>query len=259
MSGKCQLSFQQRSLVQQGYQQYAPEELREMQWGLRFTPSACALIAFYGLVTGQPWVLFTVALLGLWAFLFPAAHPMDWLYNHVVRPVFGAVRIPPNPLQRRLACLSAAFMNALAGALFLAGLPMAAYVVGGLLLALQAIVIATHFCMLSWVYEGVARGLGVWNVPVEPAAARQLLQEGARVIDVRTPQEYAERHLACAANYPLESLPENLDKLPAGVLLVHCKSGMRSNMATRLLKQRGFQHVHNLGSLERAASIVEAA
>jgi len=258
MSDAGKLTFQQRSLVQQGYQQFTPQQLCEIAWGLRFTPFVCALIALYGLVTRQPWVLFTVALLGIWAFLFPAAHPMDWLYNHVVGPIFGAARIPPNPLQRRLACLSAAIMNTLAGTLFLVGLPMAAFMVGGLLLVLQAIVITTHFCALSWMYEGVARMLGNWNLPVEPAVAHRLLREGARVIDVRTPQEYSEKHLECASNHPLESMSENLDKLPSGVLLLHCKSGMRSNMATQLLKKNGFQNVYNLGSFERAKSIVDA-
>ena len=77
------------------------------------------------------------------------------------------------------------------------------------------------------------------------------------LIDVRTPQEYAEAHLPCAVNMPLESLSENLGRVPAGTLLVHCKSGMRSNMATQLLKRNGFRNVHNLGSFDRARSIVE--
>ena len=88
MSDSSKLSFQQRSLVQQGYTNYSPQELTEMEWGLRFTPFVCALIALYGLVTQQPWVLFSVAALGIWAFFFPATHPMDMLYNYVVRPAF---------------------------------------------------------------------------------------------------------------------------------------------------------------------------
>ena len=259
MSEGCsKLSFQQRSLVQQGYENYTRQQLTEMEWGLRFTPFVCALIALYGLVTQQPLVLFAVAFLGAWAFFFPAAHPMDLLYNHVVRPMFGAATIPPNPLQRRLACLSAAVMNLMAGTLFLVGLPMAAYLVGGCLLVLQAIVIATHFCALSWMYEGVSRMLGNWNLPIEPQLAQRLLQEGATVVDVRTPQEFAEQHLDCALNLPLESLAGNLGTLPQGKLLLHCKSGMRSNMAAQLLKKNGHRDVYNLGSFDRAKSIVEA-
>ena len=257
MAQESKLSFQQRSLVQQGYTQYSRQQLTEMEWGLRFTPFVCALIALYGLVTQQAWILFSVAGLGIWAFFFPASHPMDMIYNYLVRPIFGAVKLPPNPVQRRLACLSAGLMNILAGSLLLLDMPLAAYVVGGCLLVLQAIVITTHFCALSWMYEGVARMLGSWNRPIEPQQARQLLQAGATVIDVRTPQEYAEKHLPCAVNMPLESLPGNLSQVPAGTLLLHCKSGMRSNMALQMLRKNGFEQVHNLGGFDRAKSIMD--
>jgi len=256
MAGEGKLSFQQQCLVQQGYGQFTAAQLKQMEWGLRFTPFVCALLTLYGLATQQPWVLFAVAALGVWAFLVPAAHPMDLLYNHVVRPVFRAAAIPPNPMQRRLACFSAAVMNTIAGSLFLLGLPRAAVVIGGVLLVMQAIVIVSHFCALAWLYEGIARMLGKWSRPVDAEVAQQLLRAGAVVVDVRTPHEYAERHLSGALNHPLESLAESLDKLPKGVLLLHCKSGMRSNMATQLLKKNGLRDVHNLGSFERAQSIV---
>jgi hypothetical protein len=44
------LNFQQKSLTQQGYD-YTPEELRKLDWGLRFTPVLCMLGAIYGLAT----------------------------------------------------------------------------------------------------------------------------------------------------------------------------------------------------------------
>ncbi len=252
------LSFQHRSLVQQGYTEFTRRELREMEWGLRFTPLICALIALYGLATQQPWVLFTVAGLGLWAFLFPAAHPMDLFYNWAVRPLLGVAKLPPNPMQRRLACLSAGFMNVLAGTLFLLDLPAAALTVGGCLIVLQAIVIATHFCALSWIYEGVSRILGSWNRLIDPQRARQFLEQGATVIDVRTPEEHAQQHLQRAVNIPLEQLATHLDQVPVGTLLLHCRSGMRSNMAVGLLHKSGREHVYNLGGFDRARNIVDA-
>jgi len=256
MGNGGELSFQHRSLVQQGYTKLSQRQLAEIEWGLRFTPFVCALIAIYGLATQQPWVLFTVAGLGFWAFFFPSAHPMDMIYHYAVRPIFGAAKLPPNPLQRRLACLSAGMMNIAAGTLFLLGLPTAALLVGGCLIVLQAIVIATHFCLLSWMYEAAARALGTWNRPLALEQARQYLRQGAQVIDVRTPQEFAAQHLDGAINMPLESLSEQLDQLPEGTLLLHCKSGMRSNMATGLLRKRGFQEAFNLGGFERARDIV---
>ncbi len=259
MVDNCKLTFQQQSIVQQGYANYSPQELKQLEWGLRFTPLACSLITLYGLVFWHPYVLFGVAVLGMWAFFFPAAHPMDLFYNHLVRPLFGAAKIPPNPLQRRLACLSAAMINIATGVLMLLNLATPAYIFGGLLLVLQAIVICTHFCVLSWVYELLANLMGKWNLPVEQQQAKSLLAKGATLIDVRSPQEYAQEHLPGAVNIPLETLPEKLSDLPEGPVLLHCKSGMRSNVATGILKKNKVAKVYNVGSYQRAKQILELA
>ena len=69
------LSFQQRSLFQQGYQHYTSDELRQMQWGLRFTPTACTTMTVIALIYQLPWLAYLVSCLGLLAFLLPSAHP----------------------------------------------------------------------------------------------------------------------------------------------------------------------------------------
>jgi rhodanese-related sulfurtransferase len=256
MAKTCDLSFTQRSLFQQGYQRFSPRELRQLEWGLRFTPAVCSLIALYGLVTHQPAVLFAVAALGVWAFFFPAAHPMDWIYNRGVRPLFGAAALPEKPLQRRLACLSAGIMNLLAASCFLAGQPHAAWVIGGLLLVLQAIVITTHFCTLSWVYEGVMRLLGKWHAPLSLARAQALLDHGGVLVDVRSPLEFAEGSLPGAINLPLEELERHLGQFGAWPTLLFCRSGFRSHIAVEKLRARGVRHnVYNLGALGRVAAL----
>lgn len=254
----CELSFQQKGLFQQGYQTYTPAELKQLEWGLRFTPAVCSLITLGALVGQQPYVLLGVALLGMWAFFFPAAHPMDLLYNHGVRHLFGAVKLPPNPFQRRLACFAAGVMNTIAGALLLAGLPLAAWVVGGTLLALQAIVIFTHFCTLSWMYEGLMRLLGLWHRPVDAAQARALKTAGALLVDVRGPDEFARGHVAGALNIPLERLDAEVGTLKERPVLVYCHSGARSQIATHKLGQYGIA-VHDLGGIERARATLNEA
>ncbi len=254
------MTFQQRSLFQQGYQRYSPDELKQLEWGLRFTPAACSLIAAYGLYTQQPAVLFSVAVLGFWAFFFPAAHPMDLFYNHVLRHPFKAVKLPENPFQRRLACLSAGIMNLAAGILFLAAMPIAALVVGVTLLILQAIVITTHFCTLSWMYEGAMRFIGKWQLPLSETRAKELIQEGALLVDVRSQNEFAKGSIDGAVNMPLEDIgglqEQSLhDKFDDGACLLFCASGTRSHIATEKLKSLGFTNIYNLGSLGRAESI----
>lgn len=257
---QCELSFQQKSLFQQGYQTYTPAELKQLEWGLRFTPAVCSLITLGALVSQQPYVLLGVALLGMWAFFFPAAHPMDLLYNHGVRHLFGAVKLPPNPFQRRLACFAAGVMNTAAAMLLLAGLPLAAWVVGGALLVLQAIVIFTHFCTLSWMYEGLMRLLGLWHRPIDAAEARALKAAGALLVDVRGPDEFARGHVPGAVNIPLDRLDAELGALTDRSVLVYCHSGARAQIAAHKLKQRGVA-VHDLGGLERARALtgVESA
>jgi len=258
MSTQCDLSFQQKNLVQQGFQSYTPQELKQIEWGLRFTPSACSLIALYGLITQNPYILFGVAILGMWAFFAPAGHPMDLIYNHIIRKPFNAVKLPPNPFQRRLACFSAGIMNTIAGVFFLVNMPMAAFITGGMLLALQAIVIFTHFCTLSWMYEGVMRMLGKWSKPVEEGVARQMLEDGAIVVDVRGRDEFAANHIYGVINVPLDELEQNLDQLKSCNVLVHCRSGARSQIAAQKLKELGMTNIYDLGDFDRAKVIVES-
>lgn len=259
MSKSCELSLMQRSLFQQGYQNFSAAELKQLEWGLRFTPAACSTLTAIGLYFQLPYLLLMVGTLGIWAFFFPAAHPMDLIYNHAVRHLFGASALPENPLQRRLACLSAGVMNFMTAGFFLAGWPLAALVTGGLLLILQAIVITTHFCTLSWMYEGVMRLLGKWKMPIQMKEAKTLLDHGAILVDVRSPLEYAEGSIKGAINMPLEELDKNIKTFGEQPVLLFCRSGFRSHIALEKLKSLGIkENVFNLGAFSRAESIVLA-
>lgn len=259
MARQCDLSFQQKNLFQQGYQTYTPTELKQIEWGLRFTPSACSLIALYGLFTQNPYILFAVSVLGMLAFFFPAGHPMDMIYNNFVRKLFDAVKLPPNPFQRRLACFAAGVMNTMAGVFFLMDMPLAAYITGGTLMVLQAIVIFTHFCTLSWMYEGVMRVFGKWAVPVDDTQASELIKNGAVMVDVRGRDEYDAGHVYSAVNYPLDEIEQHADKLKDKTVLVYCRSGTRSQIAKQRLGNLGFKQVYDLGSMTRAKSLVSQA
>ena len=255
MSKSCDLTFQQKSLFQQGYQHLSPKELKQLEWGLRFTPAICSAITAYALYIQSPIMLFVVAFLGILAFMFPAGHPMDLIYNHGVRHLFGAVKLPENPFQRRLACLSAGIMNVIAAVLFIFNMPTAAIVVGVMLLALQAIVIFTHFCTLSWMYEGLMRLLGKWEVPLELDKAKSLVSQGALVIDVRSVNEYASKSLEGTVNLPLENLEDNIDKFNQGTCLLFCNSGARSQIALHKLQAHGLKNVYDLGPYKRAEQL----
>ena len=81
--------------------------------------------------------------------------------------------------------------------------------------------------------------------------ARKLVAAGARLLDVRSPEEYAGGHLPGAVNIPVQQLDRRLAEVgPVDhELIVYCRSGHRSTRATELLRQRGFTKVHNLGPM----------
>jgi rhodanese-related sulfurtransferase len=63
---------------------------------------------------------------------------------------------------------------------------------------------------------------------------------GAAVLDVRTPEEYEEGHVAGAVLIPLAELGVRLDEAPDGdPLLVICLSGGRSQRACEMLAETG--------------------
>ncbi len=237
----------QRALNQQGYD-YSQAQLTQLSWGLRFTPAMCMAGAAVGLVTQQAWIHFGLAALGILPFWFPASNPLDRLYNRVLRPIWNGVALPPNPLPRRIACLMGGVMNIGIGAAFSAGNVALAYGVGALLLFLQAIVITTHFCVASWMVEGLLRVLGRFTPPLAPQRAREIVRDGARLIDVREPHEFARGHLDGALNMPLSDFEAHADELPPGPLVIYCQSGLRSQ---RALQIAGRDDVYNLGAMNR--------
>ncbi len=73
------------------------------------------------------------------------------------------------------------------------------------------------------------------------------LPDGAQLVDVRTPSEFAAGSLPTAINLPLDSLREQLGQLdPQRPVVTMCRVGLRGHVATRILKQRGFAEVSNL-------------
>lgn len=66
------------------------------------------------------------------------------------------------------------------------------------------------------------------------------------ILDVRTIEEYNLSHIDGAINIPLDELRKNLKKLDKSKkIVVHCHSGLRSYLACRILKQKGY-NVKNL-------------
>ena len=101
----------------------------------------------------------------------------------------------------------------------------------------------------AWLYAFVL-GCAACATDTTAAEARRLAARGARIVDVRSPAEYAERHLPGAVNLPIESLESRLSELPRDrPIVLYCHTGVRAGIAAGMLRKAGFRDVHNLGSI----------
>ena len=80
------------------------------------------------------------------------------------------------------------------------------------------------------------------------AEAWRLIDDGALVIDVRSPEEYADGHLDGAVNVPhteTEALAAAIGGDHDRAVVLYCGSGRRAGIAQAALAERGYSAVHN--------------
>lgn len=72
---------------------------------------------------------------------------------------------------------------------------------------------------------------------------KQLLNDGAIIVDVRTPQEYDAGHIKGSMNIPLDIIPNKAHDLKNRnkAVITVCRSGARSAMAADTLKKVGVE------------------
>jgi rhodanese-related sulfurtransferase len=69
------------------------------------------------------------------------------------------------------------------------------------------------------------------------------------ILDVRTPEEFAEGHIENAVNidFYADTFPDELDVLDRDkTYLIYCQSGGRSGSAARMMEGLGFQDAYNM-------------
>lgn len=77
----------------------------------------------------------------------------------------------------------------------------------------------------------------------------QLIDEGAFLVDVRTPGEFAGGHVKGSVNIPLDKVSLQMAKFKNQKnIIVFCQSGGRSAQAKSILQQHGIANVTNGGS-----------
>ena len=118
-----------------------------------------------------------------------------------------------------------------------------------LITAIAATVIALGAYWLVGAAGGADTGSAVTNSGPEAFMAALRADPQAVLVDVRTPQEFAEGHLPGAVNVELDRLealaPTALPDRNAH-LLVYCHSGNRSSFAVQILERMGYTRLVNM-------------
>ena len=81
-----------------------------------------------------------------------------------------------------------------------------------------------------------------------------MMEEGSGyiILDVRTPEEFADKHIPGAINIPNETIStEEIPELPNKdqLILVYCRSGNRSKQASEKLVALGYTNIVEFGGI----------
>ena len=84
---------------------------------------------------------------------------------------------------------------------------------------------------------------------VDGAAAHKLVQDGAQLVDVRSADEYATRHIDGAVNVPIDGIATHDFGGKDRPVVLYCMHGRRSAQAAETLRSSGYTHVYLLGPM----------
>lgn len=90
------------------------------------------------------------------------------------------------------------------------------------------------------------------QVSVDEAVQIMADEEGYIILDVRTPEEFADKHIPNAINVPNEDIGrEEIAELPDKdqLILVYCRSGNRSKQASQKLVELGYTNIVEFGGI----------
>lgn len=102
----------------------------------------------------------------------------------------------------------------------------------------------------------------MFNIFGKASNIRSLSQENAKkklnedkeiiLLDVRTPQEYKEKHIPNSLLFPLDTIKRDSEKKltnKEATIFVYCRSGVRSATAVTTLVNLGYTNVYNIGGI----------
>lgn len=103
----------------------------------------------------------------------------------------------------------------------------------------------------SWAQKTkMKRFIGSLFKKKEEVNYKELLKQGAIIVDVRSKEEFDAGHIKSSVNIPLDAIDSSLKKLGSKDthIILCCASGMRSGLAKNILHKIGYTNVHNGGN-----------
>lgn len=92
-----------------------------------------------------------------------------------------------------------------------------------------------------------------------PDHIRDIINQGAILVDVRTPNEFDNGHVKGSINIPLDRITHNLKRFEnKNHIIVFCRSGNRSSQAKSILIQNGIENVTNGGTWQSINQILKS-
>ena len=90
------------------------------------------------------------------------------------------------------------------------------------------------------------------QITMDEAVTMMEEESGYLILDVRTAEEYSEKHIPGAINIPNETIgTEDIPELPdkEQLILVYCRSGNRSKQASAKLVKLGYTNIVEFGGI----------
>ncbi len=90
------------------------------------------------------------------------------------------------------------------------------------------------------------------QISMDEAVAMMAEESGYIILDVRTPEEFAEKHIPNAINVPNETIgTDEISALPDKdqMIMVYCRSGRRSKEAAEKLVKLGYTNIVEFGGI----------
>ena len=114
------------------------------------------------------------------------------------------------------------------------------------------IIILVSIIMIMGLTGCEEQSMSYTQISIEEAVAMMEKETDYIILDVRTAEEFAQKHIPGAINIPNETIgSEELAELPDKnqLILVYCRSGNRSKQASEKLAALGYTKIYEFGGI----------